>query len=395
MRTLALAVAVLALPALAEEELGLDLTEEEVPEEFRPALAVVGVSAVAGAEDREVNRAKLLDAELIRQVQASSKYGRVLLPAQVAETLGADAAAAKGCAELACLKALAEKLGVQRVITGTVAKAASTSLLTVFGFDTTQPAVMTTSAESGEKAEKQLIGGFSGIGGKSQAQKDKDFVKKSVPAFADMLNKLATPLAKLVVDCFENTAETRLNGQVVGKGSFSILVPHGSYKLATLGEGFLPFEKDLKLESMKVESVRVTLVAKPLDKPLAAAAAARREPTVFERPGFYIAVAGVVAVGVAAALGASTLGVTDKDSDGDGVLDVSRAQVKSARGAAVAADVLYVAGGAMILGGGLWVLLAPARKTSGPAPAGPRPTDEPDSGPSGGMMFMLGASGRF
>jgi hypothetical protein len=395
MRALALVLTLAALPCLAEEELGLDLSEAEVPEEFRPALAVIGVSPVEGSEPREVARAKLLEAELMRQVTDNAKFGRVLLPAEVADALGPDAAAARACAEVNCLKALAEKLAVQRVISATVAKGGSTSLLTVLGADTTLTAAITATAESGEKAEKQMIGGFTGLTGKSSAQKDKDFVRKSTPVFFDVLNKLSTPLGKLVVDCFENTAETTLDGKVVGKGSFSMLLPHGAYKLVTTGDGFLPFEKNVKLESMKVENVRVTLVARPLEKPVAAASSKpAKSASIFERPGLYVAAAGVVAIGIAIGLGASTLSVTDKDANGDGVLDVTRSQVKSAQGAAIAADLLYGVGGAAIIGGGLWMLLTPSKKTAA-EPTGPRPSDEPDAGGASGFTFMIGVSGTF
>jgi hypothetical protein len=395
MRAFALLLSLAALPALAEDELGLDLSEAEVPEEFRPALAVVGISPVAGSEEREINRAKLLEAELMRQTTANTKFGRAMTPAEVIDALGPDAAAARTCAEFACLKALAEKLGVQRVITGNVSKGGATSLLTVIGADTTMTAVISGTAESGEKAEKQMIGGFSGISGKSGAQKDKDFVKKATPVVYEVLSKLATPLAKLVVDCFENTAETTLDGKIVGKGSFSMLLPHGVYKLATSGEGFLPFQKDLKLESMQVENVRVTLVARPLEKPVVAQKVqSTRATPIFQRPGLYVAAAGVVMIGIAIGLGASTLSVSNKDVNGDGVLDVTRSQVKAAQGAAAAADVLYGLGGAAIIGGGLWLLLTPNPK-AGAGPSGPRPSDEPDAGGASGFTFMAGVRGTF
>ena len=395
MRALALALTLVALPALAEEELGLDLTEAEVPEEFRPALAVIGVSAVAGSEEKEVNRAKLLEAELTRQTTGNTKFGRVMMPAEVADALGPDAAAARSCVEVVCLKALAEKLAVQRVITASVAKAGATSLLTVLGADTTLATVLSATAESGEKAEKQMIGGFSGISGKSQVQKDKDFVKKSTPVFFDILGKLSTPLGKLMVDCFENTAETTLDGKVVGKGSFSLVLPHGSYQVQTNGDGFLPFQKNIKLESMQVENVRVTLIARPLEKPVASASTKPvKSASLFERPGLYVAAAGVVAIGIAIGLGASTLSVSDKDVNGDGVLDITRQQVKSAQGAAIAADLLYGVGGAAIVGGGLWMLLTPTKKTTA-GPTGPRPSDEPDAGGASGFTFMIGAQGTF
>jgi hypothetical protein len=397
MRALALVLIAVSFPAWAEEELGLDLSEAEVPEEFRPAIAVIGVTAVTGSEDREVNRAKLMEAELSRQITGNNKYGRVMRPNEVADALGPEAAAARACAEVNCLKALAEKLSVQRVITGNVARGAGTSLLTVLGADTTLTAALTSTVESGEKAEKQQIGGFAGIQGKSQAQKDKDFVKKASPVFNDVLSKLSTPLGKLVVDCFENTAETTLNGKVVGKGSFSLLLPHGPYKLATSGEGFLPFEKEVKIESMKVESVRVTLVARPLEKPVApvATSTSNKPAPIFTRPGFFVAAAGVIAIGVAIGLGASTLSVNSDDTNNDGVVNVSRAEVKSAQGAAIAADILYGVGGAAIVGGGLWMILAPGKTPAATRSVGPRPSDEPEVGGGSGWTFMVGASGSF
>ena len=396
MRALAAAFAfALTFPALAQDELGLDLSDAEVAEEYRPALAVIGVSAVEGSEEREKGRAALLETELSRVASTSTKFGKVLQPQQVAEALGADAAKARTCTDFACLQALADKLGVHRVITGTVSKAGLSSLLTLSGFDPGQSSVVVSTVESGEKQEKQMIGGFTGLTGKTQAQKDRDFVKKATPAYSEMLGKISTALGKIVVDCFEPTAETTLNGRPIGKGAFQTLVAKGDYQLKTLAEGYLPFEAALKVESQQVASVRVTLVAKPIDPALAANRPVVDKPVgtpVAQRPGLYIAIAGVAAIVAGAIMAGTAMGApAQADPDGDGIANIPRSQLKDAQGSATGGTVLMVVGAAAVAGGGLWFFLTPSRTTVD----GPRGPDEGDGAPTTHLGVMFGAGGTF
>jgi hypothetical protein len=144
----------------------LDLSEPEVPPEFRPTLAVIGISSGEAAEDPIVtSRAKMLEAELVRIAAANPAFGKVMDPGQAAQELGAKAAEARKCIDFACLDTLAKALKVDRLILGTVTKSGPASMLTLYGFDAVLPEVVQGTVESGEKAEKAKIGGFAGIQG--------------------------------------------------------------------------------------------------------------------------------------------------------------------------------------------------------------------------------------
>src|SRR6185436_12068299 len=128
-----------------------------------------------------------------------------------------------------CLEALAEKLGVNRIITCTLAKAGPGTVLTINGFDPTLPAVLPAQVESAEKDEKAKIGGFAGIKGKTQAERDKEFLAKVRGPFSEMMKNIATPLGKIAVDVIEQKAVTKVKGKELGTGSFEKTMPVGNY----------------------------------------------------------------------------------------------------------------------------------------------------------------------
>ena len=117
-------------------------------------------------------------------------------------------------------------------------------------------------------------------------------------------------------------------------------------------------------------------------------APAGQKPAPTFRPGWLVALGGVLVAGVGAGLGASAQAVADraKDANGDGVLDVTRQVMLNAQGNATLANVLMVTGGAVAVGGGLWFLLAPT------APAAPASAA---LGGTGGTGFSVMAGGTF
>lgn len=388
-RLLALGVCVFSFGAWAQSGFELDLSEPEVPAEFRPTLGVVGVTA-AENDPLLQDRARQLEAELLKAAQANASYGKVVSPADLARAIGGDSSAVRKCADYACFDALAKKLKVDRLVLGTVAKSGVASMLTVTGFDPGLQALVNSQVESGEKEEKKLIGGFAGLQGKSQAVKDKEFLKKATPVMFDVLQKINTPNGKLEIDTAEPSAVTLLNGNEIGTNSFSLVIQRGGYDVKVEAPGYLPYETRVTIEPQKVATVKVVLVAKPIEKPTGPVASAEERGTpMFKRPGLYLAIAGAAAIVVGAVIGAQAqaVGARAVDDNKDGIVDVSRAELKSAQQSATTANVLIAAGAVALVGGGLWVVYTPGPKgrsiDSGPSDA---------SGPGVAMGVSFGGT---
>jgi len=366
----------------------LDLSEPEIPAEFRPSIAVIGITSGAPAEDPLLtSRARQLETELLKSATGNPAFGKVMNPTQVSEELGAGAAQARKCVDYACLDALAKKLKVDRLILGLVTSSGPASLLTLHGFDAVLPEVIEARVESAERAEKAKIGGFAGIQGKSQAQKDKEFVRSAVPVFFEVLEKIKESNGKIVVDSAEASSIATINGTEFGVGAFEKVVPRGSYDVKVNAAGYLPYEAKVVVEPQKVAQVKVLLAAKPIERKVEVVEVRTGTPAT-ERPGLYIAIAGLAAVGVGIGLGMMAKGVEARAKpDANGVVPISRTAAKGAQTNAMIANVLVGVGAAATVGGGLWFALTPGatKKKEEAAPV--------DSG--GGFGAMVGYGGSF
>ncbi len=371
----------------------LDLSEPEVPAEFRPTIAVIGVtSGETGADAVVDTRAKQLEAELLKSTTGNAAFGTVMNPAQVAAALGADAAAARKCTDFACLDTIAKKLKVDRLISGLVTRSGPASLLTLHGFDRVLPEVAEGLIESNERAEKAKIGGFAGIQGKSQAQKDKEFVKVAVPVFFEVLEKIKTSNGKITVDSGEATSVATINGAELGIGSFEKVVPRGGYDIKVTAAGYETYVTQVNVEPQKVAPVKVLLAAKEIKVAPPAVVEVRSGTPIFERPGLYIAIVGLAAVGAGIALGVGAKNTETRGKPVNGISPISRAAVKGAQTNAMLANVLIGSGAAVAVGGGLWFALTPnvvpvKKKEEAP------PVEKDQSG--GGFGVMVGYRGQF
>jgi hypothetical protein len=374
----------LAVPAAAQD-FELDLSEEKPakpPPELRPTIAVLSVTA-ADKEEVSVARAKQLEAEILKQLAQGEDFQTIIEPPLVAKTLDADAAKAQACADWGCFEAVAKKLKAHRAFRVTVAKAGVGSEVTFIAYDPGFAELMTLKQDSGEKAEKSFLG----VAGKTQAQKDKEFIKKIAPFIKTSLAKLATPNGKISVDSPEASAAATIDGVEAGVGSFEAVVQRGSRTVRVAVAGFEPFEQSVTVEPLKTASVKVSLRAKPME--IAAPVVVKEEdlgPPIYARPGLYIAVAGAVAVGVGIAMGQMAMGVQNKVNAGGDPVDVTRAAAKSAPTQALLANILVGAGAAMVAGGTLWVILTPTKSAA--------PAVEP-GGPASSTGAMLSVGGTF
>jgi len=358
------ALLLVAAPAAAQD-FELDLSEEKPPkppQELRPSVAVLSVTA-ADKEEASVGRAKQLEAEILKQLAQGEDFQTVVEPPLVAKTLEADAAQAQACNDWSCFEAAARKLKVHRAFRVTVAKAGPGSEVTFIAYDPGFTELLTLKQESGEKAEKSFLG----VAGKTQAQKDREFIKKIAPFIKSSLEKLATPNGKIAVDSPEATAVATIDGVEAGTGSFEAVVQRGNRTVRVAVAGFEPFEQSVSVAPLKTASVKVTLKAKALE--VAPPVVVKEEdlgPPIYARPGLYVAIAGAAAVGVGIAMGQMAMATQSKVNAGGDPVDVTRAAAQAAPTQALLANILVGAGAAMIAGGTAWVILTPT-KSKAPA----------------------------
>ena len=387
-RTLCLAATLLALHASAQD-LGLDLSEAKTPLEFRPSILFIGITP-SEADAMLSARARLLESELLASIAATEEFSVVKTPSDAAQVT----TDARKCLDFACLEGLAEKLGVNRIVSGALSKQGPGTVVVFSGFDATFPAVLPAQVESNDKQDKAALGGFAGIAGKSQLQRDKEFVAKAKPVFNELLKALATPLGKISVDVIEQKAVTRVKGKELGTGNFEKAVPAGAYELETMADGFLTFSTTVHVEPMKVSQVAVSLVAKEVIRPVVEVKPVDDSNAVYRRPGTYLAAAGLIAMCVGFGMGAMASSIEGNaiDRNHDGIVDITRAQAKSAPTYALLASVLIPVGAALLGVGGVWAFVLPVffRK---PTPAAPALT--PSEGEGSGFGATFGVMGHF
>jgi hypothetical protein len=205
-----------------------------------------------------------------------------------------------------------------------------------------------------------------------------------------LLAPLSQPRALLTLATDEPQARVHLGAHLLGRGPLQERrIAPGPQALSVEAEGYQPFQRELSPQPGETLEVRADL----LPEPPAAVATASPPPTLpvqrlprgaalWERPGFYVGLAGVLALGMGLGLGASASSVQARalDANGDGVLDITRAEARSAEWRALAANVLLGVGALGLGVGGVWLALAPA--------AGPVRADGTSA--VGGQLVALG-----
>lgn len=341
--------------ALAQEEMGLDLSEEKppaAPPELRPVLGVLSVKA-ADAEDQSAARARLVEAELLKQTSAGEQFQTVIEPSVARQILGAGFQKAEACGDFACLADTARSLKAHRLLRLTVEKAGAGSVVRLFAWDPTREAVINLSVDSAEKAERT----FAGLGGKSQAAKDREFMKKVIPFLAQALTELSTPLGKIVIDNADQSAIVLLDGDDVGVGSLEQVVQPGPHKVKVTAAGYQAFNESVSVGPLETKEVKVTLIANPIDeKPVVAPVVVEDKP-LYAKPGLYLAIAGAAAVVTGVILGQSAQGVKNKLDTTDVPVPVTRTEAKAAETNALLANILVGAGSAAVVGGVTWIIV--------------------------------------
>jgi hypothetical protein len=252
----------------------------------------------------------------------------------------------------------------------------------VIAYDPGFSELLTLKQDSGEKAERSFLG----VAGKSQAQKDREFIKKIAPVLESAMKKVATPNGKVAVDSPEASATATIDGVEAGIGSFEAVVQRGTHVVKVAAAGFEPFEETVKVEPLQTVTVKVMLKAKEIVAPPPVVVRPSTGRPLHQRPGLYVAIAGAAAVGVGLAFGQMATNVQNKVNAGGDPVDVTRAAAKAAPTHALLANILVGAGAAMIAGGTVWMILTPASSTM--------PSVDPsvEQSTATGAMFGLGGS---
>ena len=386
-----------ALPALlfatvaVAQDFELDLTEEKpaTPTELRPTLGVLSVKA-ADTEEVSASRARQLEAELLKQLGQGDLFQTVVEPSAARTQLGPDFAAADACVDYSCMESAAKKLKVNRLVRLTVKKQGVGSVVTMYGYDPGFNEVLVVSQDSAEKAEKAFLG----VAGKSQAQKDREFLKKINPFLVQVQKTLSIPNGKIIIDN-DPSALATVDGVEAGTGSCEVIAQRGTRTVKVTSAGYKPFEKTVTVESAKSVEVKVSLVALPLEQVVVVKPVEEKTGGIFTRPGLYLAVVGAAAVAVGIVYGQSAMAVKSKIATGGDPVGVTRTDAKAAPTSAMLANVLVGAGAAAVAGGVTWIILTPG-PAKAPAPAPKTGTGEPvESTTPASTGFMLNVGGTF
>ncbi len=323
----------------APASLGLDLTAPSL--DLRPTLAIAPFELEEGALDSDAELATWLETKLVDGATRSGAFARVIGPQEVTQTLGTSAEALAVCTQADCLGEAADTLEVERLVIGRIRRDADGPRLVVWGHR----------REAQDTAEQEIPLTGEGLASAWTALR---------PAYR-VVEGLSVKLVELTLQPSVDQAESRLGRRLLGPGPRKDLVPDGVHALEVTAAGYLPHRQELTLAAGGQQTVEVTLQPVPTRTVVAASPTrAPPPPAILTRPGLYVAAIGVVALGIASGLGASVAAAQAGavDADGNGVIDLTRAQMVSARNNASAANVLFMAGGLAAVGGGTWLVLS-------------------------------------
>jgi hypothetical protein len=356
-------------PALSFAQFEMDLSQEGP--ELRPSLAIIGIQGLDDAAAQRPLKA-MTDA-----ANATSLFSKVLGPTEVKAALGDGYAAAVACQEFDCLAEVAAKLKVDRLVNAQL----SSEALVLVAYDWGRTKVGSSSidprAVKGRSGEKALL---------SEADR--------------MFRSLATALGQIKLTTNAEKATVKVGPRVLGQTPLTGPVAAGTYTIRLEAESHDPLDKEIFVEPGKTLELDVYMRFAPPRQPSAPVAVAptpapvRTEEksggggSIFKKPGLYTAVAGAALLGVAFSLGNSAKAVEKRatDANGDGVIDITRAEAESARNNMMLANIVGGAGIAAIAGGVIWIAVSPSSE--------PKRISEPEE-QTVALTWMVGAHGTF
>jgi hypothetical protein len=370
-RLLALAV---FFPTHASAQ-GLSLDLSDSAPDLRPGIAVLGIGTTKSLSTKNAQHLQRLTRGFSAAASKSGFFGKVLDPDQVILRLGDRTPDALLCASTGCFGELADELDVERVVSAQVSFDGTGPSIHLWGYDRGSGSVQETTVDS-------------------SSDRGKGFDARFARALLAMFGQLKGQLALIKVSCNVPSAKVMLGSRVLGKGSLEKTVLPGTYRLTASASDYLSYETEVTLHSAASAEVAATLAPKdPLSlaeshptEELVIKAKPAVQRSLFERPGTYMALAGVVAAAVGIGFGATAKQTENSATDpgGVGILQITRQQMLGARREALIANILMGTGAALFAGGAVWVMVDPGVPVSGPR--------EPEAEPGG---FQVRAGGTF
>lgn len=338
--------------------LGLDLSGGTADAELQPRFALVGLDTPERAGAAVAKRwVGLLE-------EVALRTGRVVKaadPAEVREQLASDYESALRCEESSCLSAAAETLDADLLTTARLALEDEGWTLRLWTYDRDR-GVVETDVVTGRKPN------------------DNNFLREAGAALSARVTELARPRALLKVSCNVQQAVVRVGQRMLGVGTVEAKLPPGKVQLVVEADEYSTYTKMLTLAPGETQEVvvRLELSGPTPDGPPADAVAAVKKkssrasslPPIFSRPALYTTVVGLAALGVGLAMGAGLQGKI-QDTNGDGVLELSRRDYLAVRQQSMVSTALMASGGAVAGGSLLWLFLVPARSEPVPSSVAP------------------------
>ncbi len=328
--------------------MGLDLSGDSGPADLMPRFGFVGLDtperAGAAASKRWLGWLQGVGFRNGKTVKAADA-------AEARKALGADYAATVRCTEAECLKSAADTLDTDLLTTARLALEDEGWTLRLWTYDRDR-GVVETDVVTGRKPT------------------DSNFIRESGETLVKRVAGLARQRAMLKVKSNVSRAVVRVGERVLGVGNVEAKLPPGDTQLVVEADDYTPYSKPLTLAPGETKdiSVRLEFNSAPPEGPVGDVAEARpvkkskgaSGPSIFGRPALYTTVLGLAAVGAGVALGLPLRGRA-VDANGDGVLDISRAEYNTLRQQSLLSTALMAGGGAVAAGSLMWLIIVPQR----------------------------------
>ncbi|HEY0094586.1 MAG TPA: PEGA domain-containing protein, partial [Archangium sp.] len=328
---------------------GLDLS---IPgADLMPRFALVGLETPdkAGAAV-----AKRWVGWLQAQAMRTGQVARGPDPVEAKQQLEAEYETTLQCGEASCFTTAADTLDADLLTTARLALEEGTWTLRLWTYDRDRGVV-----------ELDVVTG--------RKPTDSNFIRQAGATLSKRVSELARPRTLLKVSVNVSQAVVRVGPRMLGVGNVEAKLPPGEVQLVVEADEYSTYTKTLTLIPGKTEEVAVRLELNgpaPEGPPADAVAGLgkKKKPakssgggSVLSRPALYTAVVGLAAVGVGAALGASSKGVVSRARpDGTGVVGVTRSEYQAAQQQGSLATALMAGGGALAGGSLLWLVIVPS-----------------------------------
>ncbi|WNG54541.1 PEGA domain-containing protein [Archangium gephyra] len=357
--------------------LGLDLSSGTPGAELQPRFALVGLDT---PERAGAAAAKRWMGWLQSVALRTGRVARAAEPSEVREQLASDYAAALRCEEASCLSGPADTMDADLLTTARLALEDEGWTLRLWTYDRDR-GVVETDVVTGRKPT------------------DSNFIREAGEVLSKRVTALARPRSMLKVSSNVSQAVVRVGERMLGVGTIEAKLPPGEVQLIVEADEYSTYTKTLTLVSGETQEVAVRLELNgpaPDGPPLDAVASVKKKkssgpsgPSVFSRPALYTTVLGLAAVGAGVAMGMGLQGKV-QDANGDGIMDVSRAEYLAARQQSMIATALMAGGGAVAGGSLLWLFIVPARSEPVSSSVAPVSNGKGTSGTA--LHFVIGGS---